>query len=253
MLSAHPSCAHFISRKLLEHYVSDPTAPALINDLAQTYLETGGDLRAMLLGLVDKPDFWAAPEKIASPVDFSVRLARMSGLNDPGPIVDFASHSGMGIFDRATPDGYPEADGYYTSSNALLQRWHFAQIVQNSFLNNGLIPTSWRPADKGWNPDTMQRLVDLAAVRITGNILSESSNDAAMKLIASAPENTDGRLHLLTTFLCKYPNKHPLKESIMHITRRYFLQSTGALALYCGINPLRSLADVGMTPQTSSR
>ena len=34
----------------------------------------------------------------------------------------------------------------------------------------------------------------------------------------------------------------------MHITRRYFLQSSGALALYCGINPLRTLADVGMTP-----
>jgi uncharacterized protein (DUF1501 family) len=33
----------------------------------------------------------------------------------------------------------------------------------------------------------------------------------------------------------------------MHITRRYFLQSTGALALYCGINPLRTLADVGLT------
>jgi len=33
----------------------------------------------------------------------------------------------------------------------------------------------------------------------------------------------------------------------MHITRRYFLQSSGALALYCGINPLRTLADVGMT------
>src|ERR1700678_1849708 len=34
----------------------------------------------------------------------------------------------------------------------------------------------------------------------------------------------------------------------MHTPRRYFLQSTGALALYCGINPLRTLADVGMTP-----
>jgi uncharacterized protein (DUF1501 family) len=34
----------------------------------------------------------------------------------------------------------------------------------------------------------------------------------------------------------------------MHITRRYFLQSTGALALYCGISPLRTLADVGITP-----
>jgi uncharacterized protein (DUF1501 family) len=35
----------------------------------------------------------------------------------------------------------------------------------------------------------------------------------------------------------------------MHITRRYFLQSTGALALYCGINPLRTLADVGLTTE----
>jgi uncharacterized protein (DUF1501 family) len=34
----------------------------------------------------------------------------------------------------------------------------------------------------------------------------------------------------------------------MHITRRYFLKSTGALAVYCGVNPLRTLADVGLTP-----
>jgi uncharacterized protein (DUF1501 family) len=33
----------------------------------------------------------------------------------------------------------------------------------------------------------------------------------------------------------------------MHMTRRYFLQSTGALAAYCGLNPLRTLAEVGMT------
>jgi uncharacterized protein (DUF1800 family) len=205
MLSAHPSCAHFISRKLLEHYVSDPAPPALTDDLARTYLETGGDLRAMLLGLADKPAFWASPARVASPIDFSVRLARMAGMANPGPVMEISSHSGMGMFDRATPDGYPEADGYYASSNALLQRWHFAQTVQNYFLGNGLIPDAWKPADKGWDHDTTQRLVDLAAVRITGNILSESSNTAAMNLIAAAPENTDGRLHLLTTFLCQVP------------------------------------------------
>ncbi len=33
----------------------------------------------------------------------------------------------------------------------------------------------------------------------------------------------------------------------MHMTRRYFLKSTGALAVYCGINPLHTLADVGLT------
>src|SRR5271169_6737639 len=49
-------------------------------------------------------------------------------------------------------------------------------------------------------------------------------------------------------FFAKSPKPVYDKEPIMHITRRYFLQSSGALALYCGINPLRTLADVGMTP-----
>jgi uncharacterized protein (DUF1800 family) len=205
MLSAHPSCAYFISRKLAEHYVSDPAPPGLVNDLAQIYLETGGDIRAMLLALPDEPEFWTAPAKVASPIDFAVHLARAAGMANPFAVMDIISHSGMGMFDRATPDGYPDADGYYTSSNALLQRWHFAQAVQNNFIANGLIPNDWKPADKQWDPGTTQRLVDLAAVRIIGNVLSASSNAAAMQLLAAAPENTDGRLHLLATFLCQVP------------------------------------------------
>jgi uncharacterized protein (DUF1800 family) len=205
MLSAHPSCAHFISRKLVEHYVSDPAPPALVDDLARTYLETGGDLRVMLLMLSEHPAFWSAPVKIASPIDFGVRLARMAGLTNPGPVAELASKSGMGMFDRATPDGYPDSDGFYASSNALLQRWHFAQTIQNNFLASGLIPDAWKPADHQWDSATTQRLIDLAAVRITGNVLSANSNDAAMKLIAAAPENTASRLHLLATFLCQVP------------------------------------------------
>jgi uncharacterized protein (DUF1800 family) len=205
MLSAHPSCAFFISRKLAEHYVSDPAPPDLVNDMARVYLESGGDLRVMLLALSENPKFLAAPDKVASPVDFSVRLARLARLGYPGPVSDFVSRSGMGMFDRATPDGYPDADGYFTSSNALLQRWRFAQTIQNSFLANGLIPQDWRPADNQWDTATIQRLVDLVAVRITGNVLSSSSNDAALQLLASATGNTDQRLHLLATFLCQIP------------------------------------------------
>jgi uncharacterized protein (DUF1800 family) len=205
MLSAHPSCALFISRKLAEHYVADPAPPELVNDLARIYLESGGDLRELLLALPQEPAFWSAPAKVASPIDFSVRLARLAGLNNPGPVNDLLSHSGMGLFDRATPDGYPEADGYFASSNALLQRWHFAQTIQNNFLANGLIPDAWKPADHQWDAAATQRLVDLAAFRITGNVLSPDSNNAALQLIASAPANTDGRLHLLTTFLCQVP------------------------------------------------
>jgi uncharacterized protein (DUF1800 family) len=205
MLSAHPSCALFISRKLVEHYVSDPAPPDLVNDLARIYLETGGDLRVMLLALSERPAFASVSAKVASPVDFGVRLARLAGLTNPAPVIDLASRSGMGMFDRATPDGYPDADGYFTSSNALLQRWHFALVIQNSFLANGLIPHDWMPTDAQWDAATTQRLIDLAAVRITGNVLTPNSNDAALQLIAAAPENTEQRIHLLTTFLCQVP------------------------------------------------
>jgi uncharacterized protein (DUF1800 family) len=205
MLSAHPSCAAFISRKLCEQYVADPAPPKLVDDLAQVYLETGGDIPSMLMAMAQHPDFWASPGKVASPIDFAVRSARMARATNPGPVNDLISSSGMGMFDRATPDGYPEDNGYSVNSNALLQRWRFAKSIQNDFLGAGLIPDSWRPAVTKWDADSTQRIVDLAAVRMTGNVLSEASNDAAQKLLAGAPPQTDVRLHALATFICQLP------------------------------------------------
>ncbi len=205
MLSAHPSCATFISRRLCEHYVADPAPPKLVDDLAQIYLQTGGDTSAMLVAMAQHPDFWNAPGKVANPIDFAVRTARMARSVDPGPINLLLTASGMGMFDRATPDGYPEDNGYSVSSNALLQRWRFALTMETAFLGGGLIPHALRPADAAWDAETTQRIVDLAAVRMTGNVLGDASNDAAQKLLASAPPNTDARLVALTTFICQTP------------------------------------------------
>jgi uncharacterized protein (DUF1800 family) len=205
MLSAHPSCAAFISRKLCEQYVFNPAPPKLVDDLAQVYLETGGDISAMLLAMSQHPDFWASPGKVTSPIDFAVRTARMAQAPYPNPVNDMISGSGMAMFDRATPDGYPEDDGYNVSSNALLQRWRFAKTLQNNFIATGLIPDTWRPADTGWDAASTQRIVDLAAVRMTGNVLSVASNEAAQKLLADAPPQTDVRLHALATFICQLP------------------------------------------------
>jgi hypothetical protein len=205
VLSGHPSCATFVSRKLCEQYVSDPPPPRIVHDIAQVYLETGGDISAMLVAMAEHPDFWASPEKVASPIDFGVRAARMARSTNPGPVSTLLSSSGMGMFDRATPDGYPEDDGYSVNTNAMLQRWRFAQSIQNDFVGAGLIPNSWRPVDTDWNDGTTQHIVDLAAVRMTGNVLSEASNDAAQKLLAAAPPNTDARLHVLAAFICQLP------------------------------------------------
>ncbi len=205
MLTAHPSCAQFISRRLCEEYVSDPAPPALVDALAKVYLETGGDMNAMLVAMSQHPDFWASPPKVANPIDFSVRDSRLARSTDPQVVSHFIAQSGMGMFDRPTPDGYPADDGYSVNSNALLQRWRFSKRIQEAFLHTGLIPNSLKPADTAWTPEVTQRLVDLAAVRIVGNTLSTASNEAAQKLLVDAQGNTDARLHILATFICQLP------------------------------------------------
>ena len=111
----------------------------------------------------------------------------------PEVVETFLKHSGMGLFDRVTPDGYPENSDAYADSNALLQRWRFMQ-TQTAALN-GLIPASWRtlpPAapeeeDDLNHADTpaidpSQRFIDLAAMRLTGRLLSTGSNRAALEV-----------------------------------------------------------------------
>jgi uncharacterized protein (DUF1800 family) len=205
MLSAHPSCAQFISRKLAEQYVSDPAPPELVDHLARVYMETSGDMQSVLLAMLDEPTFWSAEAKVASPIDYGVRMARMSGITDPGGLNDMVNRSGMGLFDRFSPDGYPEADAYSSNSNGMLQRWHFAQGVQYKFMNADLIPAAWRPQSPTWDAATTQRLIDSEAVHITGDVLSEGSNEAALTLLASGPADINARLRLLTLFLCQCP------------------------------------------------
>jgi hypothetical protein len=62
-----------------------------------------------------------------------------------------------------------------------------------------------RPANTAWTPDTTQRLLDLAAFRITGKTLSDTSNEAAQKLLADSQGDTEARLHTIATFICQLP------------------------------------------------
>ena len=46
LLSAHPSTARFISRKLALRFVADDPPQALVDRMAATFTKTNGDLRA---------------------------------------------------------------------------------------------------------------------------------------------------------------------------------------------------------------
>ncbi len=210
MLSSHPGTAEHIARKLTEHYVAVPAPDALVQRLSQTFLESGGDLRAVMRTLASSNAFWNSAPRMATPFDYGVRIARLcrasatetgAALADsvpkPDQIGNFLKKSGMGLFDRVTPDGYPENSAAYIDSNALLQRWHFMEANIDPL--NRLVPKDWRTppapvltpaANEGGaglptgHDDSAQRFVDLVALRLTGRLLTPTSNAAAREILA---------------------------------------------------------------------
>jgi uncharacterized protein (DUF1800 family) len=131
ILAHHPSTAHFISRKLAVRFVADDPPPDLVERMAQTFLRTGGDLRAVMTTMLESKEFWsvgAYQSKLKSPLEMVVSAVR--ALNGD---VDFASNlvnqvgqMGEPLYRKQEPTGYPNSGKEWLNSAGLLARINFA-------------------------------------------------------------------------------------------------------------------------------
>jgi uncharacterized protein (DUF1800 family) len=71
-LAVHPDTARHLARKLAVHFVADDPPAGLVEDLAQRWQETGGDLLAVTETLVLHPLVAGGPGKVRQPYDFMV-------------------------------------------------------------------------------------------------------------------------------------------------------------------------------------
>lgn len=201
-LAAHPSTASFICRKLAEHYIGAPTPDDLTADLASEFTRTGGDMAPVLLAMSRHPAFWSAPRRLAHPLDFALRLARTCDFVNPNAAAEFMNGCQSGLFDRPTPDGYPEADERYADSNAMRLRWILGKQAGANVVD--AVPASFRTAKEapqGWE----QTSIDLMAIRLTGRLLGDDSNKALLDIIASTLGNRDAKIREAAGLLAAMP------------------------------------------------
>ncbi|MEE8468694.1 MAG: DUF1800 family protein, partial [Planctomycetota bacterium] len=132
------------------------------------------------------------------------RVARAAGVPQVDhSLVQFLSASGMGLFDRATPDGYPEEDPAWADTNGLLQRWRWVQKVPWAVRN--LVPNPSR-AYRGGDPLAWrQRAIDHVAVRLTGKLLGPRSNAAALTFLEEDTGSAWQSIDRLTVLICRLP------------------------------------------------
>lgn len=124
-LAMHPATARHLCRKLCIHFLGH--APeAMVLQLSEVYLSTGGDLRAVLRELLLSEALWQAPPAFKRPMDYLVSALRaLDALTDGGlALQEHLDKMGQPLYGWPMPDGYPHGEAAWKGT--LLARWNFA-------------------------------------------------------------------------------------------------------------------------------
>jgi len=140
LLAAHPSTALFLSRKLLKWFLTPTPPESLVQRVAETYQDTGGDLRAMLRVILARENLsFASPvyaPKFRRPYHFVTTLLRaFSGRIENGfETMSFLTGLGQVPLQCAPPTGYP--DTVENWGPLILPRWSFSATLLQPLFGN---------------------------------------------------------------------------------------------------------------------
>lgn len=177
-LAVHPATARFLATKLAVHFVADEPPAELVDELATTYLESGGELVPVYEALVRSDAAWLAMHgKYKSPHDFVISTLRAF---DHVPdntrfIVGALDLMGQPPFRPGSPAGWPDTAEHWGGADALYKRVEWSNTVAR------IAGTRLNPVDLG---DT---------------VLGPAFGAETRKAIARAESNIQGTTLLLAS------------------------------------------------------
>jgi uncharacterized protein (DUF1800 family) len=130
MLAHQQATAKFISKKLAVRFVSDNPPQSLIDKMAHTFINKDGDIKHVLITMVDAPEFWSAAavrEKTKSPFELAMGSVRVlhADVNQPYQLFNWINKMGEKIYYYQAPTGFPDKGQYWINTGALLNRMNF--------------------------------------------------------------------------------------------------------------------------------
>jgi len=137
ILARHPSTAHFISRKLAQRFVADDPPASLVERMAQTFLKSDGDIRAVMQAMLASKEFWsegAYRSKMKSPLELVVSAVRASNgsVDFAAALVNQVAQLGEPLYRKQEPTGYSNSSKEWMNSAGLMARMNFAlQLAGN--------------------------------------------------------------------------------------------------------------------------
>jgi uncharacterized protein (DUF1800 family) len=153
ILARHPSTARFISLGLARHFVADDPPRALVDRMAQTFLKSDGDLRAVMETMFRSPEFfsegaWGA--RVKSPLEMAASTIRALGgeMTDAWPTVQRISDMGQMLYAKMEPTGYPDVAETWLGATAVIARMNFGAAIASGAVPGVSVDTSrWQGMD----------------------------------------------------------------------------------------------------------
>ena len=132
MLALHASTARHLATKLARHFVADEPPAGLVDELANSYLDSGGELVPVYQTLIRAEASWREPlAKFKTPQDFVISTFRAVGAppDSMQRITGFLEQLGQRPFTPGSPAGWPDTAAHWDSGDALLKRIEWADTV----------------------------------------------------------------------------------------------------------------------------
>jgi uncharacterized protein (DUF1800 family) len=191
LLANSPKTAQFISTKLAVRFVNDDPPQAMVDRMAKTFLSTRGDIRQVLVTMVNSPEFFSRANyraKVKTPQDFVVSAVRASGAEvaSPGALVNVIADLGMPIYGMQTPNGYSMKADPWNNTSSLIERMNFALALSSNRVAG--VATDWQTVlgsqRDPLTPDQKEALLEHKLLQISvgdktrQTILAQISTDA---------------------------------------------------------------------------
>ena len=137
ILARQPATARFISKKLAMRFVADEPPAALLDHMSDTFLKTNGDIRQVILTMIDSKEFWsvgAYRSKMKSPLEMVASAVRSvnGNVDNATALMQQVAQLGEPLYRKLEPTGYSNSSKEWANSASLMARMNFAlQLAGN--------------------------------------------------------------------------------------------------------------------------
>jgi uncharacterized protein (DUF1800 family) len=188
---AQPTMAPFIAKELIFEFATEKPSPAYVKRVATVFNQSGGNIRTVMLALLEDPDFWnkaVIRSQVKTPIEQFIGPIRALGGSTKGQTIDTSTYSTSSAKQRVYHP--PSVFSFYPPGQRAALLAADLAIIRDNYADT--------LANASTSADTF---IDLTALKATLNASTpDAMVDGLSKALLQAPLEQQTRARIVQWF-----------------------------------------------------